>query len=126
MLAEKMMADHARSTGGIDFDPDDDFNPFSEDEDEDIDVGGDSDGDEDGGAAAAAADDDTQDASVFATANDFAIMLENPNEKGKDFEVVRSQQRQFKRKYHKDAAEAKKNRNKRARKKQESGIKKEK
>ena len=27
-----MMADHARSTGGIDFDPDDDFNPFSEDE----------------------------------------------------------------------------------------------
>ena len=28
----QMMADHTRSTGGIDFDPDDDFNPFSEDE----------------------------------------------------------------------------------------------
>ena len=31
-VCEQMMADHARSAGGIDFDPDDDFNPFSEDE----------------------------------------------------------------------------------------------
>ena len=153
----QMMADHTRSTGGIDFDPDDDFNPFSEDEvgshavhtphwqhimqqglvlttdisalayicippfqDEEIDDDGeDDDGEDDGGKMAAGVraimlecawdarggDDrvrsrtvdsgmymcespnanyaaDAQDASdsVFATAEEFAIMLQNPGQ----------------------------------------------
>lgn len=109
MLAEKMMSDHTRSTGGVDFDPDDDFNPFSEDEDDEPDGDDDVDDEHDDGGEFGDSHEVDRTASVFATAEEFATMLEDAGEDKPDFEATRVRQQKFKRKYLDDRATAKKN-----------------